>query len=304
MKKKLNIKAILIPVIAVILIAAVVITIVSVSASKPLAAFNAVRETIFESSQLKVSFYYDGKEANTIDAQFGDGIDTSSFVLKKKGIEAYALKNGEIELGGRSIGKIDDIIDRMQSMGLSDYGAEYGINTKSLDFIEIFDSLINGKLDEEAFADFYDNEVLPEAEKRISEEVGATVVLPYYEDTIKIIERFLKKGLTEEAVTFEKIKSEEEGLTYSYTVNVEELAVCVGEFAKSDKEVREILESIIVQGDSRYESVDAFVAEYVEAYDDADTLTGEVTVDSGRITRATCVYEGHTFEVRITSVKV
>ena len=303
MKKKLNIKAILIPVIAIILIAAVVITAVSLSASKPLAAFNAARETVFESSQLKVSFYFDGKEANTIDATFGDDIDTSSFVLTKKGIEAYALKNGEIELGGRSIGKIDDIIDRMQSMALSEYGAELGINTKSLDFIEIIDSLVNGKLDEEAFADFYDNEVLPELEKRISEEVDATVVLPYYEDTIKIVERFLKKGLTEEALTFEKIESEEEGMTYGYSLNVEELAVCIGEFAKSDKEVREILESIIEQGDSGYESVDAFVADYVEAYDDADILTGEVTVDSGRITRATCDYDGHTFEIRITSVE-
>lgn len=298
-KKKLNIKAIIIPVVAVVVVVAIVLGIALSSTSKPAAAFNALRKTVFESATLSVTVTAEDNEIGAADLEFGNGLNDSVLDVKLEGRE-ISLDKGDLVLDGQNLGSIDAIIERLQQMGLEGYGVE----TSDLDIIEILDSLINGKLDEDAFADFYDNEFAPNLEKSIENANDISIELPTYDQTMDIIERFLKNYLTEEAVSFEKIKSEEKGMTYEYTIYMDEFAECVGEFVKKDKEVRAMLEDALAEADSPYESVDEFADDLVEEYSDSDEkIEGEVTVASGRITRVLVDIYGDEMEIRIESAK-
>ncbi len=299
-KKKFDIKLVIIPVVAVVLVAAIVIgMVVAFSANKPVAALNALKKTVFESGSLDATVYIEGDKIYTADLEFGEGINDSVLDITIEG-RKFAIDNGNLKVNGQDLGDIDTIVERMQQMG----AASYGVETSDLNLIDVLDTLINGKLDEKEFAEFYDNEVVPTFEKSMEESNDISIELPTYDQTMDMIERFLKKYLTDDALALEKVKSKEKGTTYEYTIYVDEMAACLGEFAKEDKEARALLETLLEEGDSSYESVDEMVDDLVDEYSDTDEkIRGEVTIASGRITRVVVERYGEELEIEISSKK-
>ena len=83
---------------------------------------------------------------------------------------------------------------------------------------------------------------------------------------------------------------------------VEQMAVCIGEFLKSDKQTRKILEKAVATSADKELTVESFVDSLVKEYEGYDEpITGQITIASGRITR---VYlDRDKIEVRIISIK-
>ena len=299
-KKKFDIKLVIIPVVAVVLVAAIVIGVVAAfSANKPVAAFNALKKTVFESSSLDATVYIEDETVCSADLEFGEGINDSVLDVTIED-RKIAIDNGNLKVNGQDLGDIDTIVERMQQMGV----ASYGIETSDLNLIDVLDTLINGKLDEKEFAEFYDNEVVPTFEKSLKESNDISIELPTYDQTMDMIERFLKKYLTDDALVLEKAKSKEKGTTYEYKIYVDEMAACLGEFAKEDEEARALLETLLKEADSPYESVDEMVDDLVDEYSEVDEkIKGEVTIASGRITRVVVERYGEELEIEISSKK-
>ena len=98
--------------------------------------------------------------------------------------------------------------------------------------------------------------------------------------------------------------SKEKGTTYEYKIYVDEMAACLGEFAKEDEEARALLETLLKEADSPYESVDEMVDDLVDEYSEVDEkIKGEVTIASGRITRVVVERYGEELEIEISSKK-
>lgn len=299
-KKKFDIKLVIIPVVAVVLVVAIVIgVVVAFSANKPVAAFNALKKTVFESSSLDATVYIEDEKVCSADLDFGEGINDSVLDVTIED-RKIAIDNGNLKVNGQDLGDIDTIVERMQQMGV----ASYGIETSDLNLIDVLDTLINGKLDEKEFAEFYDNEVVPTFEKSLKESNDISIELPTYDQTMDMIERFLKKYLTDDALVLEKVKSKEKGTTYEYKIYVDEMAACLGKFAKEDEEARALLETLLKEADSPYESVDEMVDDLVDEYSEVDEkINGEVTIASGRITRVVVERYGEELEIEISSKK-
>ncbi|MBP3441761.1 MAG: hypothetical protein J6L62_03060 [Clostridia bacterium] len=299
-KKKFDIKLVIIPVVAVVLVVAIVIgVVVAFSANKPVAAFNALKKTVFESSSLDATVYIEDEKVCSADLDFGEGINDSVLDVTIED-RKIAIDNGNLKVNGQDLGDIDTIVERMQQMGV----ASYGIETSDLNLIDVLDTLINGKLDEKEFAEFYDNEVVPTFEKSLKESNDISIELPTYDQTMDMIERFLKKYLTDDALVLEKAKSKEKGTTYEYKIYVDEMAACLGKFAKEDEEARALLETLLKEADSPYESVDEMVDDLVDEYSEVDEkINGEVTIASGRITRVVVERYGEELEIEISSKK-
>ena len=292
--KKNNIKKLVVPV-AVVLIVAIVLGIAASAKSKPMAAFDALKKTVFETGAVDAKLTQEEQLIYSADVRFGEGVADSQFEIKM-GERIFSLSKGMIKIDGLNYGKVDDVL--YQSEARAELEA-YGIN---LDFLEVLDAVINEKIDEDEVEKLYDSQIVPNTEKEFKAYYEMDIELPDYEDTMKIVERFIKKGITDEALTAKKADSKEDGKTYSFAINVEQMAVCIGEFLKSDKQTRKILEKAVATSVDKELTVESFVDSLVKEYEGYDEpITGQITIASGRITR---VYlDRDKIEVRIISIK-
>lgn len=293
--KKVNIKKLIVPVVAAVLVIAIVLGLALSGKSKPQLAFEALKKTVFESSALEASLTAKDKELYSAEVAFGEGVEDSSFDIEMNGM-VFSLSDGRIKINGREYGKVDDLIETAErNADLEAYGIE-------LNFFEVLDTLINGKIDEKEFELFYNNQFVPNAEKTIKERYDMVVELPDYETTMKVVDRFLKKGITKEALTVEKTDSQEKGKTYNFVLNTEQMTACIGEFAKKDKETRKVLEDVVAGSDDPNLTVEKFVDTVVEDYSGYDDqITGQLTISSGRITRV--YFNEEEVEINVFSIK-
>lgn len=293
--KKVNIKKLIVPVVAAVLVIAIILGFALSGKSKPQLAFEALKKTVFESSALEASLTAKDKELYSAEVAFGEGVEDSSFDIQMNGM-VFSLSDGRIKINGREYGKVDDLIETAErNADLEAYGIE-------LNFFEVLDTLINGKIDEKEFELFYNNQFVPNAEKTIKERYDMVVELPDYETTMKVVDRFLKKGITKEALTVEKTDSQEKGKTYNFVLNTEKMTACIGEFAKKDKETRKVLEDVVAGSDDPNLTVEKFVDTVVEDYSGYDDqITGQLTISSGRITRV--YFNEEEVEIDVFSIK-
>lgn len=293
--KKVNIKKLIVPVVAAVLAIAIILGLALSGKSKPQLAFEALKKTVFESSALEASLTAKDKELYSAEVSFGEGVEDSSFDIQMNGM-VFSLSDGRIKINGREYGKVDDLIETAErNADLEAYGIE-------LNFFEVLDTLINGKIDEKEFELFYNNQFVPNAEKTIKERYDMVVELPDYETTMKVVDRFLKKGITKEALTVEKTDSQEKGKTYNFVLNTEQMTACIGEFAKKDKETRKVLEDVVAGSDDPNLTVEKFVDTVVEDYSGYDDqITGQLTISSGRITRV--YFNEEEVEINVFSIK-
>lgn len=293
--KKVNIKKLIVPVVAAVLVIAIILGFALSGKSKPQLAFEALKKTVFESSALEASLTAKDKELYSAEVSFGEGVEDSSFDIEMNGM-VFSLSDGRIKINGREYGKVDDLIETAErNADLEAYGIE-------LNFFEVLDTLINGKIDEKEFELFYNNQFVPNAEKTIKERYDMVVELPDYETTMKVVDRFLKKGITKEALTVEKTDSQEKGKTYNFVLNTEQMTACIGEFAKKDKETRKVLEDVVAGSDDPNLTVEKFVDTVVEDYSGYDDqITGQLTISSGRITRV--YFNEEEVEINVFSIK-
>lgn len=293
--KKVNIKKLIVPVVAAVLVIAIVLGLALSGKSKPQLAFEALKKTVFESSALEASLTAKDKELYSAEVAFGEGVEDSSFDIEMNGM-VFSLSDGRIKINGREYGKVDDLIETAErNADLEAYGIE-------LNFFEVLDTLINGKIDEKEFELFYNNQFVPNAEKTIKERYDMVVELPDYETTMKAVDRFLKKGITKEALTVEKTDSQEKGKTYNFVLNTEQMTACIGEFAKKDKETRKVLEDVVAGSDDPNLTVEKFVDTVVEDYSGYDDqITGQLAISSGRITRV--YFNEEEVEINVFSIK-
>lgn len=293
--KKVNIKKLIVPVVAAVLVIAIILGFALSGKSKPQLAFEALKKTVFESSALEASLTAKDKELYSAEVAFGEGVEDSSFDIQMNGM-VFSLSDGRIKINGREYGKVDDLIETAErNADLEAYGIE-------LNFFEVLDTLINGKIDEKEFELFYNNQFVPNAEKTIKERYDMVVELPDYETTMKVVDRFLKKGITKEALTVEKTDSQEKGKTYNFVLNTEQMTACIGEFAKKDKETRKVLEDVVAGSDDPNLTVEKFVDTVVEDYSGYDDqITGQLTISSGRITRV--YFNEEEVEIDVFSIK-
>lgn len=292
--KNFNIKKLLVPV-AVVLIVAIVLGIAVSGKSKPMVAFDALKKTVFETGAVDAKLTAEEQLIYSADVRFGEGVADSQFEIKI-GERIFSLSKGMIKIDGMNYGKVDDVI--YQSEARAELEA-YGID---LNFFEVLDAVVDEKIDEDEVAKLYDSQVVPNAEKEFKAYYEMDIELPDYEETMKIVERFLKKGLTDEALTAKKADSKEDGKTYSFTINVEQTAICIGEFLKNDKQTRKILENAVATSADKELTVESFVDSLVKEYEGYDEqITGQITIASGRITR---IYlDRDKIEIRILSIK-
>ncbi|MBO5421684.1 MAG: hypothetical protein J6L62_04400 [Clostridia bacterium] len=293
--KKVNIKKLIVPVVAAVIAIAIILGLALSGKSKPQLAFEALKKTVFESSALEASLTAKDKELYSAEVAFGEGVEDSSFDIEMNGM-VFSLSDGRIKINGREYGKVDDLIETAErNADLEAYGIE-------LNFFEVLDTLINGKIDEKEFELFYNNQFVPNAEKTIKERYDMVVELPDYETTMKVVDRFLKKGITKEALTVEKTDSQEKGKTYNFVLNTEQMTACIGEFAKKDKETRKVLEDVVAGSDDPNLTVEKFVDTVVEDYSGYDDqITGQLTISSGRITRV--YFNEEEVEISVFSIK-
>lgn len=292
--KKNNIKKLLVPV-AVVLIVAIVFGIAVSAKSKPMVAFDALKKTVFQTGAVDAKLTAEEQLIYSADVRFGEGVADSQFEIKM-GERIFSLSKGMIKIDGMDYGKVDDII--YQSEARAELEA-YGIN---LNFVEVLDAVIDEKIDEDEVTKLYDSQVVPNAEKEFKAYYEMDIELPDYETTMKLVEKFFKKGLTDEALKVKKADSKEKGKTYNFTIDVEQMAICIGEFLKNDKGTRKILENAVATSADKELTVESFVDSLVKEYEGYDEqITGQITVASGRITR---IYlDRDKIEIRILSIK-
>lgn len=279
--KKSN-KNLFIAIVAAVLVVAMILAIALSGKSGPEKAFDALMKTAFSSSRLVLDVSSDKEQsATSVDVVLREGLDDSTIEYITK-YESYSQKilidNGKISLYGLEY----DIDELMADVEKRTEFEQYGIELSAL---EIVDTLINGKIDEKEFEKLFNNYFVPNAEAEYEEKYGTTVELPDYKTTVKIIEKFLKKGITKAAVQKGKTTSSSSEKTYNYTVDVYELAKCVGEFSKKDKDIRKCLEAIVEASDGKYADIDALVADYVEGYENAGVVKLQVSIFAGRISK-------------------
>lgn len=273
-------KNLFIAIVAAVLVVVMILAIALSGKSGPEKAFDALMKTAFSSSRLVLDVSSDKEQsATSVDVVLREGLDDSTIEYITK-YESYSQKilidNGKISLYGLEY----DIDELMADVEKRTEFEQYGIELSAL---EIVDTLINGKIDEKEFEKLFNNYFVPNAEAEYEEKYGAAVELPDYKTTVKIIEKFLKKGITKAAVQKGKTTSSSSEKTYNYTVDVYELAKCVGEFSKKDKDIRKCLEAIVEASDGKYADIDALVADYVAGYENAGVVKLQISIFAGRI---------------------
>ena len=264
--------------------------------------FEAAKNTVFDSKNMTVtltqktsnSYYDDWDErdysySNKLEVacyvEFGDDVDsTIAFVEGTRKYEnsygekdttsvKYGLLEGE--LYSSDYGKADvtasDVLERAED-NISYYG--------KIDLEDTINEILNGKIDEKSVEDIFDTLIRDLIENAIDEELDASIEVPTYDECMKIFKRFFVKGLSKDAVTFEK-----NGDKYEYTIDVGTFLEDFANFAEEDKVVSAYVEEI---ADAVDEDPDDFydnIRDEADYFSDEDIeISGEIMVKGNKLT--------------------
>ncbi len=316
--KKLGKKgSIIIAAVAVVLVAALVIgftapgitnlaTMVGMS-SEMNEVFEAAKKTVFDSKNLTIEYvqkytnndYYDYETGEYTEysserrmtgyIEFGDDVESTAALLEISGKSStgYSEKakagmvDGEFydDESGKTDFTVSDALKEAEDE-ISYYGR--------IDLEDTLNEILNGKIDEKAVEDIFDTVIRGIIEDMIDENLDADIEVPDYDECMKILKRFFVKGLSEDAVTFEK-----NGDNYEYTVDVGEVLDNFADFAEDDKVVSGYVEEI---ADAADEDADDFYDSIRDSARSAKSndveINGEVRVEGGRLTYLSVVEKG------------
>lgn len=280
-------KKILPAIIAVVLVVAIVLGIVLIATGKKpeVKTLDAAKKTVFETSEMSGSVEYkeDGEvyDGYDFDLTVGEDVDSTYFCYSY-GDEDYSakyeIKDGKLYYNGEEGDSLDELFAEWEE-DLSEY---YDVD---IDIRAELDNILNGKIDEKAVADLFDNVFIPTMKQMIEDEIGETVELPSFDELFKDVEDLLKNKTVREALGLEKSKSSNPGTTYDFNINFKKLVRGVFEYLQEDKEYKEYLELVVDEAD--YDDVDELVDDFVDEADGMEKLKGSITIKSGRITHVT-----------------
>ncbi len=257
--------------------------------------FDALLETVFESSDLQVDYKCSDGETADIGGTFGNGLEDSNFELAISEDMKIIVAGGKVTVKSPAGEKSLDIQTYLGLMDYESFLKLYGIDEPVVD---VADDVINdGKIERSAIAYIYDEKIRPNLELMIKEELGAEVNLPTFEDTIAYIREFLNTGVSKEALNFTVIEETNGKVTYNATFNMAKLVEDFGKYVMKHTELLEIAKAFAGTEDG---AVQAMFNEMVE---EAKAIPGgnlQVTIDNGRLTKVVCTPNGgdtYTFEI-------
>lgn len=311
------------------IIAAAAILAICIVATIIVVAFNsnpmtklmkAVDKTIFDSEtidyEIKVTEY--GSSYNRIYSidggfLFGDNIDDTEFDANftyKKSNSTSPSEQTRISLSDGTIRYKEDNYDSesfeiLQLLDAVEAEIErsYGSNL-DIDLEEFLNNILNNKIDKDAIADYYKDNILPQIEENYNGERDLDEVIDA--DMLSdLFSRFLELALEEEAIEFKDTKAKS-GTSYKYEIDLTKLCRVARDFVDENEDFDEyitiVAETAFEQNaDSYREFLDIKDAEGVKKYvinnlkDSLDELiddirdediefSGKFTIDGGRLT--------------------
>lgn len=261
--------------------------------------FDALLETVFESSDLQVDYKCSDGETADIGGSFGEGLEDSNFELVVSEDMKIIVAGGKITVSGPDGEQSLDLQTYLGFMDVESFLSAYGIDKPVVD---VADDVINdGKIERSAIAYIYDEKIRPNLELMLEEELGAEVKLPTFEDTLAYIREFLNTGVSKEALNFTVIEETNGKVTYNVTFNMAKLVEDFGKYVMKHTELLAIAEAFAGTEDG---AVQAMFNEMVE---EAKAIPGgnlQVTIANDRLTKVVCTPNGgDTYTFEITSAK-
>lgn len=274
-------KKIFIPIIALVLVAAIVTGVLLIFQNPAVKVFSAAKKTIFESSEMKITIiahsdneWYEEHYGITenmdstieIELFFGENIESSEgkFTEKYKTIydkkydeyydyytefndenPRYEVREREYSYSYKSGKFYEDGVKREEDLNSVAKMGEDWLKENcdvDIDIIDVANMVIKGKIDEDGLAEVFNTILVPNIEKIFNENMNTKLDLPEFEGVLGNGEDFLKRAYKEEVIELEKVKSENKGTTYKYEIDVEKLAKCFLEYIQEEEELSKYLQ--------------------------------------------------------------
>ncbi len=320
--KKKNLKKLLIPVVAIILVAVIALGGwgIFLSAKPQVRLGSALEKTLFSAKSFAVEVSYDGETFAEGYVSFGKTTFTSDVCVEIEG-EKIVCNDGQVLVpvgGGTYISaelpvfftEIKESLDELVAMVAGGESADVIVDRVNDRFntdvspekvLEWAENIIkNNKINEDVLSEIYDTVIIPafSAEFDIEE-----TDIPKYKTLKKIISDAFLKGISKETLTVKDTESKNGIKYYELEVNLVELAKSLTEFALECKDIEAILDAEIYGETAReaLEELNEEATDYIESDDydaDDETVEFKVGIKGGYLVAV----EYEDFEVKLTEV--
>lgn len=278
-------KKIIIPIVALVLVAAIVAGVLLIFQNPVVKVFSAAKKTVFESSEMKITVtahggdwyedYYGITEnmddTYEIELIFGENIESSEgkIKIKEKWVHEwydeyyddyygyyvtdyenphYDIRESESSYAYKSGKFYNDGVKYDEDLeSVANMGEDWLKENfdVEIDLIDVVNMVIKGKIDEDGLAEVFNTILVPNIEKIVNENMETKLDLPEFEGVLGNGEDFLKKAYKDEVLELKKTKSENKGTTYDYEIDVEKLAKCFLEYVQEEEELSKYLQYVV-----------------------------------------------------------
>ena len=256
--KKLPKNKITAAIIAVVVVVAIIIASVAIAgAGKPMVKIaSGVEKLLFNTESFKFTIKaYDEKTTGAV--AWGDNLVKSSFLVKTEGLEAAATEgdfvvyyeeyygNGGME---GNLSQLYDYIKQNPEELFENTGMDYDEYVEMMEeeagitpdkVFGWIDTIVKKeKVNEDTVEEIFDSWVRVMFAEEIDEDVEN---IPDYKTLKKVLVKFLKNGLNDEAVEVLDKYTEDGIKKYDLKINTKEFAKCLYEFVKENKDLKDFL---------------------------------------------------------------
>ncbi len=276
-KKK---KKILIPVLAVLVVAAIVGgTVLGNYLNQPLVKIErAFNKTLFNSSSIDVKvtvdkFIADNEMNASLD--FGDGIKGSVFegsYKSRAGENKVSIKDGIVYVNGVKKTSIDEFVREANKNGSKK-------EKLAVKLLEALDKSIDGKLDKKALKEFIENELIP----YYADSSGTDV--PGYDETRKAFKGVLKECMERGAVVITESK-EDKAEVFAFDIDTKAVISCIFELSEENETVAAYVTMLVDMASdlskgfiNSKKDIEMLLPSFI-----GSEMDFSITVESGRIT--------------------
>ncbi len=286
--------------------------------------FDAVKQTVFESQSLTAEVT-DGYDNGFAQISFGKDLEGLKVYIEENGTGMYGIYDGVAYA-------YQDGTQNIKENLLPD--VEGAADTLDVEGADEIDGLFNGKLNEEAVKDIYNVGLRDGVEnamkfmylQSLSEEemmkyykqtdVGYTldydaipvsVELPDYDALMGAVEDFLTKGLSEDAIIFEK---NEDG--YDFTIDADEFLECLAAFVEENETMKALIKAYY-EISKIVDTLEGETAGEIDVQQELEMLADEcreenikieckATIKDGYLTALKIEYDGEFLEIKISDI--
>lgn len=260
--------------------------------------------TLFESENLTVRAEYEDEYIEIV-AKFGKDLADSDLSMETyfDGVQMkIAVRESKIIIesdefpGGKGEIPLDSYLSMM---GVDNVLSEYGVD---MALVDLLDTLINYKVEEQEVSKFYDETIRPLLEEALSYELDGDAALPTFDATIAFVSGFFDKGVSKEALSF-NVTETDLGKTYEFKYDVAQLIKDFGEYAKTNSEAKALLQALVDNSNGEFASIDELVSAVADEFEGLeDEVSIKASVKDGRLTGVEVTSEyNSTIKVTITS---